>query len=45
VDQLLNAPHSFFPIGASITVTGVLVPLGNGTWAIKPRGANDLIIN
>jgi hypothetical protein len=45
VDQLLGAPHSFFPIGSSITVKGVLVPLADGTWVIKPRGASDLIIN
>jgi hypothetical protein len=45
VDQLLNAPHSYFRIGASITVKGVLVPLGDGTWVIKPRGGSDLIIN
>ena len=45
VDQLLNAPHSFFPIGAHITVKGVLVPVGDGTWVIKPRAAFDLVIN
>lgn len=45
VDGLLNAPHSYFPIGSRVTVTGVLVPVGDGTWLIKPRGGSDFVIN
>lgn len=45
VDQLLNAPHSVFLLGHSANFRGVLVPVGDGTWVLKPRGANDIVVN
>ncbi|HEY4099452.1 MAG TPA: hypothetical protein VGM20_01090 [Gemmatimonadales bacterium] len=45
IDAQLNAPHVFFPIGATVTMEGVLVPMGTGTWVIKPRNAADITIN
>jgi hypothetical protein len=45
IDQLLNAPHSLFQIGKTGTFRGVLVPVGDGTWVLKPRGPFDIVIN
>lgn len=43
-DQLLQAPASIFTAGRTITVRGVLVPRGDGTWQIKPRNGSDLTL-
>ena len=43
-DQLLQAPANIFTAGRSITVRGVLVPRGDGTWTIKPRNGSDLTL-
>jgi hypothetical protein len=45
IDQLLNAPHSIFSPGRTGTFRGVLVPQGDGTWVLKPRGPTDIILN
>lgn len=45
IDQLLSAPHGAFPIGRTATLRGVLVPQGDGTWMLKPRGGGDIVIN
>ena len=45
IDQLLNAPHSLFPPGHTGTFRGVLVPNGDGTWLLKPRGPFDIVVN
>jgi hypothetical protein len=45
IDQLLNAPKSIFPPGRTGTIRGVLVPVGDGTWMVKPRGPIDIILN
>ena len=45
VDQLLSAPHTDFSPGRTGTFRGVLVPQGDGTWVVKPRGAPDIILN
>ena len=45
LDQLLNAPRSLFPPGRTGTFRGVLIPVGDGTWILKPRGALDIILN
>lgn len=43
-DQLLQAPATIFTAGRTITVRGVLVPRGDGTWSVKPRNATDLTL-
>ncbi len=45
IDQLLGAPKSIFPPGRTGTIRGVLMPKADGTWVVKPRGAQDLILN
>ncbi len=45
VDQLLGAPRTLFPPGRTGTFRGVLVPQGDGTWVVKPRGPLDIILN
>ena len=45
IDQLLGAPRSIFPPGRTGTIRGVLVPAGDGTWVVKPRGPLDIILN
>ena len=45
LDQLLNAPHGLFVPGKTATLRGVLIPRGDGTWLLKPRGALDIILN
>ena len=45
IDQVLNAPRSIFPPGRTGTFRGVLVPQGDGTWVLKPRGPLDIILN
>lgn len=44
IDAQLNAPRTIFRPGFPITVRGVLVPRGDGTWVIKPRGGTDVTI-
>jgi len=36
-------PSSFVP-GRTVTVRGVLVPSGTGSWQLKPRGTSDVIL-
>ncbi|MBL0179949.1 MAG: hypothetical protein IPP98_12600 [Gemmatimonadetes bacterium] len=43
-DQLLQAPAAIFTAGRTITVRGVLVPRGDGTWWVKPRNGSDLTL-
>lgn len=45
IDQLLSAPHGIFPPGRTGTFRGVLVPVGDGTWVLKPRNGLDVILN
>ena len=45
IDQLLGAPRTLFPPGRTGTFRGVLVPQGDGTWVVKPRGPPDIILN
>ncbi|MES1259515.1 MAG: hypothetical protein ABUL71_02890, partial [Gemmatimonadota bacterium] len=45
LDQLLSAPHGLFPPGRTGTFRGVLVPVGDGTWVLKPRSGLDVILN
>jgi hypothetical protein len=45
IDQLLNAPRSIFRPGRTGTFRGVLVPKGDGTWILKPRIPQDIILN
>ena len=45
LDQKLNAPHGVFIPGHTTTLTGVLVPVGDGTWLLKPRVATDVVLN
>lgn len=43
-DQLLQVPATIFTAGRTITVRGVLVPRGDGTWLVKPRNGADLTL-
>lgn len=45
LDQLLNAPHTVFPPGRTATFRGVLIPVGDGTWLLKPRSSADVVLN
>ena len=44
LDSLLGLPSTFFRPGLTITTKGVLVPRGNGTWILKPRGGADIVL-
>jgi hypothetical protein len=44
-DSVLQAPPLLFVEGRSITVRGMLVPRGDGTWWIKPRTGSDVTIS
>jgi hypothetical protein len=44
IDSLLNIPHSVWKPGLNITVRGVLVPKGDGTWILKPRSGLDITL-
>ena len=44
VDAQLGAPRTIFRPGFPITIRGVMVPRGDGTWVLKPRGASDITI-
>ena len=45
LDSLIAAPATFFRPGLTITVKGVLLPRGNGTWILKPRGGGDISLS
>lgn len=45
LDQLVNAPRTAFVPGRTGTFRGVLVPQGDGTWVLKPRGSIDVVLN
>lgn len=45
LDSLLAAPATLFRPGLTITVKGVLLPRGNGTWFLKPRGGGDIALS
>lgn len=40
VDSTLRVPKSAFAPGRGLRVRGVMVPLGDGTWYIRPRPVN-----
>lgn len=42
LDGNLNFPTTAFRPGRSMTVRGVLVPTGQGTWVLKPRTLGDV---
>lgn len=44
LDSLLGLNSTFFRPGLTMTTKGVLVPRGNGTWILKPRGGGDIIL-
>ncbi len=41
VDSTLHVPNSVFELGRSLRFRGVLVPLGDGTWYLRPRPLNN----
>jgi hypothetical protein len=45
VDSLLGIPRTVWKPGFGITVRGVLVPKGDGTWILKPRGGADITLS
>ncbi len=45
VDSLLGIPRTVWRPGLAITVRGVLVPKGDGTWILKPRGGPDITLS
>lgn len=45
LDALIVAPSTVFAPGLTISVKGVLVPRGNGTWVLKPRGGGDITLS
>lgn len=45
LDQLLSAPRGLFVPGRTGTFRGVLVPVGDGTWVLKPRNGLDVVLN
>ncbi len=45
LDQLLAAPHGLFFPGRTGSIKGVLVPVGDGTWVLKPRSGFDVVLN
>ncbi len=44
IDSLIPVPAGLFRPGLTISATGVLVPRGNGTWILKPRGGGDVTL-
>ena len=44
IDSLLGIPRTTWRPGFGITVRGVLVPKGDGTWILKPRGGPDITL-
>lgn len=45
IDSLVPVLSTFFKPGLTITVKGVLVPKGDGTWVLKPRGGGDITLS
>jgi len=45
VDSLLGIPRITWRPGFGITVRGVLVPKGDGTWILKPRIGSDITLS
>lgn len=45
LDQLIIVPRTLFAPKRSMTVRGVLVPVGDGTWVLKPRSTLDIVFN
>ncbi len=45
IDTLLNIAHGVWAPGLHITLRGVLVPVGDGTWVIKPRTGSDITLS
>ncbi|HET9065649.1 MAG TPA: hypothetical protein VFN22_07525 [Gemmatimonadales bacterium] len=45
IDSVLQVPTQAFAPGRSLRVTGMLVPLGDGTWYLRPRPvAGELLL-
>ncbi len=44
IDANLLGPRTVFKPTLPISVRGVLVPKGDGTWVLKPRGGSDVTI-
>lgn len=44
LDARLQVPTAPFVLGDSLNVAGVLVPLGAGTWQLRPRSQQDITI-
>lgn len=44
LDSLITFPLANFVPGDSLDATGVLVPLGGGTWKLKPRTGGDVTV-
>lgn len=44
VDSVLQVPTQAFAPGRSLRVTGVLVPLGDGTWYLRPRPVSGELV-
>lgn len=44
IDSLIPVPSGLFRPGFTIGATGVLVPRGNGSWVLKPRGGGDVTL-
>ncbi|HQW66955.1 MAG TPA: hypothetical protein PLJ23_07930 [Gemmatimonadales bacterium] len=45
MDSVLQVPKPAFVEGRTITVRGMLVPRGDGTWLVKPRFGSDITIS
>ncbi len=45
IDSLLGIPRAVWKPGFGITVRGVLVPKGDGTWILKPRMGSDITLS
>jgi hypothetical protein len=45
IDSLLNIPHGVWAHGLHLSAYGVLVPLGDGTWVVKPRFVTDITLS
>jgi len=44
IDPALSLPSGMFLVGDSLNVAGVLVPGGGGSWQLKPRTSQDIVI-
>lgn len=45
LDSALSVASTFFKPGLTMTVTGMLLPRGDGTWFLKPRGGGDITLS